>query len=129
MNDKPKIVVGLAVVLAGLTFPLWYQPARGRSPEPPALELPAGRSRCVEDAPYMRAHHGDLLRQWRDWAVREGSTIYVSRRYGESHQMSLTRTCLRCHASPKAFCDRCHTYANAVGSITCWECHVEPDAR
>ena len=129
MNDKPRILLGLVVVLAGLTFPLWYSPATGRSAGPPALELPAGRSRCVEDAPYMRAHHMDLLSRWRDSAAREGNKTYVSKRFGESHEMSLTKTCLGCHTKRRAFCDQCHTYANVARNLTCWDCHVEPKEK
>jgi len=126
MNDKPTILVGLAVVLLGLTFPVWHSLAPGRSVEPPDLELPAGRLRCVEETPYMRAHHVDLLDQWRESVVRDGNETYVSEAFGESHRMSLTGTCMACHTNRRTFCDRCHAYVNVAAELNCWECHVDP---
>jgi len=138
MKDKPLIVLGLIVGLALLTFPLWYAPAAGGAAAPPELKLPEGK--CVEDREYMRAHHMELLGQWRDDVVRQAKKDYVSQAYGARYEMSLTRTCLRCHAGAggagavsagaehsaagrTTFCRECHDYANV--QITCWDCHVE----
>jgi hypothetical protein len=144
MNDRPKIVVGLAVVLAALTFPFWYALAGGRSGAPPDLELPAGQTHCVEDRQYMRAHHMELLDQWRTAVVREGKQTYVSKAFGQSYEMSLTKTCMGCHTSREAFCTKCHSYMNVQASQTlqpfapgrpsrqgiyCWDCHVAPEEK
>jgi hypothetical protein len=144
MNDRPRIVAGLAVALVALTFPFWYALARGQSGAPPDLELPAGRSHCVEDGQWMRAHHMELLDQWRTAVVREGKKTYVSKAFGDSYEMSLTKTCMGCHTSREAFCYKCHEYMNvqcrqivmpsATGrrsekGVHCWNCHVAPEAK
>lgn len=126
MNDKPLIAVGLTILLGGLSFPVWHALSACRSAEPPALELPSGRLRCVEDARYMRAHHMDLLREWRDAVVRQGHTSYVSKASGQRYERSLTRTCLGCHTSQRTFCSQCHGYVNVRPSLDCWSCHVDP---
>jgi hypothetical protein len=142
MNDRPVIVVGSLIGLALLTFPLWYALSAGAAGPPPDVKVPDGR--CVEDRPYMKAHHMDLLDEWRNAVVRDGQKTYVSKTYGTSYEMSLTRTCLECHAAtnqPPAdrpatpagegspginqttFCHQCHDYASV--RPTCWQCHVE----
>ena len=98
MNDKPVILVGLIVGLLALTFPFWYTAAVGRPASPPQIPLPEGESECVEDGPYMKAHHMELLNQWRDLVVRDGQKTYVSKTYGKQYEMSLTRTCMGCEA-------------------------------
>ena len=141
MNDKPVILVGLIVGLALLTLPFWYARAAGHPGAPPQLQLPSGR--CVEDRQYMRAHHMELLDQWRNAVVREGQKTYVSRASGASYEMSLTKTCLGCHSKTK-FCDQCHHYANVQSfdlvawsgarqrnekGIECFGCHVAPEEK
>jgi len=138
MRDKPLIVVGLIVGIALLTFPLWYAPAAGSAARPPEPKVPEGK--CVEDREYMRAHHMELLNQWRDDVVRQGKKDYRSQD-GTVYEMSLTRTCLDCHADAgdaetvsagadhparrgPAFCLECHDYANV--EVICWDCHLEP---
>ncbi len=120
------------------------------------MELPSGESACVEDREYMRAHHMELLDEWRTAVVREGSSTYVSKASGKSYPMSLTKTCMGCHTSREAFCDKCHEYESVSSlhvlspcpqgtrhaprdvlplaereeyarGIGCWDCHhVEP---
>jgi hypothetical protein len=123
MNDMPKIIAGLAVGLVVLTFPLWYTVAAGGPGEPPQLVLPADESQCVESSQSMRAHHMELLNQWRDEVVRQGKTSPVEIG-GKQYPKSLTRGCMSCHTSKENFCERCHNYANV--RLTCWECHVAP---
>jgi hypothetical protein len=138
MNDKPVIFVGLVVGLAALTFPFWYTRAAGPPGPPPQLELPSGQSTCVESAAYMRAHHMELLDQWRNAVVREGRSTYVSEASGKSYPISLTKTCMGCHTNRETFCYRCHEYANVSSlhllspcpgdrgpqrGIGCWDCH------
>jgi len=43
------------------------------------------------------------------------------------HEKSLTGTCLSCHSSKEAFCNRCHEYVGA--DPYCWECHIDPGER
>ncbi len=42
---------------------------------------------------------------------------------GKKHEMSLTGTCLSCHAEPDKFCNRCHAYAGV--EALCWDCHQQ----
>jgi len=150
MSDKPVIIVGLVVGLVLLSLPIWYGLAAGAGEGPPDVKVPEGH--CVEDLHYMKASHMDLLNHWRDAVVRDGEKTYTSKAYGTTYEMSLTRTCLKCHAavdggagvgkpasdadppaSPSGeclepgrttFCHQCHDYANV--RPTCWQCHVEP---
>ncbi|NQT37448.1 MAG: sulfate reduction electron transfer complex DsrMKJOP subunit DsrJ [Planctomycetes bacterium] len=119
MNDKPKIIVGLVVVLVAATFPFWYTLAKGRDVLPEDRERPSEGSRCVMDDPV--ANHMQVLNTWRDEVVREGDTEQI-KVDGKKYHKSLTDGCLQCHSSREDHCDRCHEYANV--ELTCWECHL-----
>ena len=123
MFDAGKIIIGLLVFLALITFPLWYNVAKGKATYVPELEKPTTADRCVADTAYMMAHHMDLLNAWRDRVVRDGERIYVDA-YGTKYEMSLTNTCLSCHSNKDKFCDKCHDYMGVTPY--CWECHVDP---
>ncbi|MEW6356183.1 MAG: sulfate reduction electron transfer complex DsrMKJOP subunit DsrJ [Planctomycetota bacterium] len=127
MKDKPVIIAGLVVFLAAATFPVWYNPATGGTGPRPRPEPPAGETKCVEDKAYMTANHMKLLHEWRETVVREGGRFYTSHASGEQHEMSLVRTCLRCHANKETFCDRCHNYVDV--HPRCWDCHVAPEGK
>ncbi|MGE5362266.1 MAG: sulfate reduction electron transfer complex DsrMKJOP subunit DsrJ [Bacteroidales bacterium] len=121
MNDRPVIIAGLVLFLAAFTFPVWYNVgARTRAIEP-ALVRPKGERACVAPREYMRASHMTLLATWRDDAVRRRGRTWTAHD-GRIYDKSLSRTCLRCHASTTDFCDRCHDYFGA--SPTCKTCHV-----
>jgi hypothetical protein len=124
MYDAGKIVGGLVVFLVLVTAPLWLNAVSGAAVAPPQLKMPTDSTQCVEAREYMRASHMDLLNQWRDQVVRQGAREYRSTLNGKSYEMSLSKTCLSCHADKAGFCDACHTYM-AV-SPYCWSCHVEP---
>ena len=125
MHDGKKIILGLLIFLGVATFPVWYMVAPGRDGKVPELAKPIGGERCVESREFIRAHHMELLDAWRDSVVREGKRTYVSHDFpGEVHEMSLTKTCLRCHADREKFCDRCHATLSVAPS--CWECHDAP---
>lgn len=123
MNDIWKIILGLAVFVLAVTFPIWRGVTAGAG-EPPELQLPAGEEHCVESKEYMTANHMTMLDEWRDALVREGIHEYTSEDYGETYQISLTKTCMDCHSDKAEFCDKCHTYADVAPY--CWDCHVEP---
>jgi hypothetical protein len=124
MHDGGKIIAGLVAFLALVTFPLWFTLANGRG-APPTLAKPVRGEHCVEATTYMRSQHMDLLNVWRDAVVREDLRTHASRDFpGESHEMSLTNTCLSCHADKTQFCDQCHNYLGV--SPYCWDCHVDP---
>ena len=124
MNDKKIIIAGLAIFLAAVTCPFWFTLMAGAKVERPALEKPVGETRCVEDKTFMRENHMQMLDEWRTICVRSGVMEYTSKSYGVKYEISLTKTCLKCHKEREKFCDRCHNYVNA--DPTCWNCHNEP---
>jgi len=139
MYDANKVIPGLIAFLAILTIPAWY--ALGNTPAPPdneaALRLLREQGQeCVESREYMRANHMELLNSWRLAAVREGQQTYTSMDGRRTVEISLTDTCLDCHADadgstyPVAaasalpeFCNSCHDYAGVEPD--CFSCHLE----
>jgi hypothetical protein len=121
MSDRTRIAAGLGVFLVLAAYPLWS--ALGATPggAPPVLEAALDPSGCVEDTAYMSASHQQLLNEWRNAVVRDGELFYTSRS-GDRWEMSLSGTCLQCHADYEGFCQRCHDYA-AV-EPRCWSCHL-----
>jgi hypothetical protein len=124
MYNKGGVFIGIIVLVAIVTSPLWYNAFTGRAAYVPELKLPDSEKRCVEEKLYMREHHADLLNAWKQRVVREGLRTYTSRT-GKSYDMSLTGTCMKCHSVKTEFCDRCHAYVG-VQSPSCWDCHNEP---
>ena len=123
MRDRGKILAGLIVFLALVTFPIWYDLAAGRESRPPDLLLPPEGGQCVADTSYMRTEHMQLLMDWRDEAVRDNDRIYVTRD-GRRYYKSLSNTCMSCHTDKERFCNECHDYVGVTPY--CWDCHVEP---
>jgi hypothetical protein len=121
MYDAGKIVLGLAVFGGLVTGPVWYGLGRGKG-QPPELAKPADAKQCIEPTSFMRARHMELLNDWRDAVVRRADRVYVASD-GQQHARSLTGTCLRCHAEPDKFCNRCHAYAGV--EALCWDCHQQ----
>jgi hypothetical protein len=122
LHDGRTIIPGLLIFLGLATLPIWYTLAHGSHGEVPKLARAVTGEHCVESKENMRANHMQLLDVWRDSAVREGKRWYVSHDFpGRTYEMSLTKTCLRCHADRAQFCDRCHSTLSVAPS--CWECH------
>ena len=119
MRDKGTIVAALVVFLALVTSPIWYNLATGEK-APLELRYPHEGGQCVEDTAYIRTSHMQLVRDWRDEAVRDGDRIYTASD-GRRHDKSLSGACLSCHVEKEEFCDRCHSYVAAT--IHCWDCH------
>jgi hypothetical protein len=119
MSDKGTIVAALVVFLALVTSPIWYNLVTGEK-APLELRYPHEGGNCVENTAYIRTSHMNLLRDWRDEAVRDGDLIYTASD-GRRYDKSLSGTCLSCHVEKEEFCDRCHDYVAAT--IYCWECH------
>lgn len=126
MYDAKKIIPGLIIFLALATFPLWFNLASGKADYRPEPKPPADEKSCVESKDYMKTWHMDLLNQWREAVVRDGQRTYVSRQ-GKIYDMSLSLTCMKCHANKAQFCNQCHNYL-AV-SPYCWNCHIEPEGK
>ncbi|MGA2149105.1 MAG: sulfate reduction electron transfer complex DsrMKJOP subunit DsrJ [Bryobacteraceae bacterium] len=120
MTERTIVAAGIALFLAGSSFPLWRNALA--PPRQLSLNLPANERQCVAPLPYMRASHGDLLLSWRDRVVRSGERFFTAPN-GRVREMSLVRTCLDCHEKA-AFCDRCHDYVAVQPD--CWNCHTDP---
>ena len=120
MTERLIVAAGVAVFLAGSSFPFW----RNALVPPPqlALKLPTNARQCVAPVDYMRASHGDLLLSWRDRVVRSGERTFTAPD-GRVRELSLVRTCLDCHEKA-AFCDKCHQYVAVAPD--CWNCHADP---
>ena len=123
MYDAGKIVPGLLIFLALVTFPIWYGLGSGQEATVPEIKKPVGEERCIEDARYMRREHMQVVVDWRDEAVRDQERIYEASD-GQLYYKSLTATCMGCHTDKAASCDRCHDYLSV--DPYCWDCHVVP---
>jgi hypothetical protein len=123
MYDAGKIVPGLILFVALLTSPSWYNAATGQVAAKPELEKPAQEKQCVYETSYMRAAHMEVLDDWRNESVRDGTRTYLAAD-GHIREKSLTGDCLRCHSDATKFCDECHNYT-AV-KLYCWDCHLTP---
>jgi hypothetical protein len=121
MYNRSWVVAGAIVFAALAGFPLWYR--MGKEVPPLTLELPATAKECIEPTEFMRSEHMHLLYAWREGVVRNDDLIYTATD-GRAFKMNLYETCMGCHSSKEAFCDRCHDYTGAV--VDCWECHVAP---
>ncbi|MBL0713305.1 MAG: sulfate reduction electron transfer complex DsrMKJOP subunit DsrJ [Desulfosarcina sp.] len=124
MNDKGKIIAGIVIFIVVATSPFWYNMLIPKAPAPdPVLTQKAKDAKtCVRDKAFMTANHMQLLDEWRDTVVRKAERIYVNAE-GREYNMSLSNTCLDCHANKTEFCDRCHDYASI--EPYCWDCHID----
>ncbi|MFO7715956.1 sulfate reduction electron transfer complex DsrMKJOP subunit DsrJ [Desulfosarcina sp.] len=123
MKDKNKILAGLVVFIAIITFPFWFN--LGKAAPAPELELTdraKAAKTCVMPTAYMTTEHMRLLDVWRHEVVRNGERMFVNAE-GKLFNMSLSNTCLDCHSNKAEFCDRCHNYVSV--SPYCWDCHID----
>ena len=124
MRDRLWIVASLFLFVGFVTYPVWHGLLAHETSRPPSLILPANEKQCVAPVGYMRTSHMKLLLDWRQQVVREDKSKYVAFN-GKVYDMSLTKTCLKCHDRQK-FCVRCHDYAG-VRTPYCWNCHLDPE--
>ena len=117
------IITGLVIFLVLFTFPFWYNHGKA-APAPKRILTPEAKAAkaCIHSAEYMKAEHMQILNDWRHIVVRDGQRVYVNTE-GKEFEMSLSNTCLDCHANKTEFCDRCHTYASV--DPYCWDCHID----
>jgi len=126
MKDRPLIALFIFMLVFVLTLPLWINLltlSKGRDIAAPELDLGGDAKLCVESTEFMKAHHMELLNQWRDSVVRNSNRIYINSQ-GKRFSMSLQNTCMECHQDKEGFCDRCHNYVGVTPK--CWDCHIEP---
>ncbi|HHW06016.1 MAG TPA: sulfate reduction electron transfer complex DsrMKJOP subunit DsrJ [Clostridia bacterium] len=128
MYNGGRVLAGLAVFFVIATLPFWL--GFGAQAEAPELDLNTPRilqmpeQKCVLPVETMRSQHMELLKDWRDWAIRDGRREYQAWD-GTVYPVSLQNTCLDCHSNKADFCDRCHDYSNVEPD--CWTCHLEPE--
>jgi hypothetical protein len=125
VHDSGKVIVGIAIFLAIVLSPIWYNALKGQASYVPELKLPLDEKQCIESTPYMRTNHIALLNLWKEAVVRTGERIYKAGD-GKTYAMSLAGTCMKCHSNKTEFCDRCHNYTDVQPK--CWDCHVAPKA-
>ena len=124
IHDKGKIFLGLAIFLALVASPFWYNPVFGTGKTaPPEVPLPKDARQCVLPKERMRAEHMQVIYDWRETVVRGGARTY-RHPDGTDRPMSLSNTCLACHEGQEKFCNTCHKYL-AVQPF-CWDCHFDP---
>jgi len=130
MYDTGKIIVGLAIFVVLFTSPIAYNLSVGDEVNEPVLsETAKAAGECVRDTEWMTENHMKLLNEWRDIVVRDGYRVYVSPDNGKEYNMSLTNTCMDCHADGatmagyQQFCNACHTSASV--EPYCWKCHLQ----
>ncbi len=91
----------------------------------PALEKGKGE-KCVEDTPFMRRNHMELLKHHRNETMHKGirTTRYSLKGCVECHASSKTGSVA---ASEQDFCAACHSYASV--KLDCWDCHATKPAK
>jgi len=118
-----KIITGLVIFLGIFLAPFAYNMGKAAYNQP-KLKMPENEKECIESKEFMRTKHMQLLDQWRDWALRDGQRVYVNSK-GKEFEMSLQKTCMKCHTNKAEFSDKCPNYA-AVTPY-CWDCHIQPE--
>lgn len=127
MYDSGKIIAGLIVFAAIVSFPFVYSSGTNIVKPEPKIDTPVIQQlavkECVQPKAFMRAEHMQLLNDWRDAVVRDGNRVYVGLG-GKQYNMSLQNTCMHCHSNKKEFCDSCHNFMSV--KPYCWDCHIAP---
>ena len=130
MYDAGKIITGLVIFVGLITCAFWMNMGKAAPIPEPKIDTPVIKQmlekQCVEDKPFMRTTHMQLLNDWRDQALREADREYVNQK-GKKYDISLQNTCMKCHSNKKDFCDKCHNYAGVAPY--CWDCHTEPKGQ
>lgn len=131
MYNKSSVLFGILVFIGLATAPIWLNLSGGKADyKPNPVVITSEYQQCVADKEYMNHYHMDMLNQWRDKVVRFDERIYKKEdgTYfmldGKPAEMSLSHTCMNCHANKEDFCDQCHNYLDV--KPYCWDCHVEP---
>jgi hypothetical protein len=125
--DREIVVIGLAIFVAMISFPFWYNLGKAApAPEVKLSDKAKAAKQCIAPTPYMRAEHMAILDIWRDTVVRDAKRVYTLDD-GRQFNMSLStgeNSCMGCHVTKADFCDKCHNYASV--RPYCWDCHIAP---
>jgi hypothetical protein len=124
MYNGGKIIAGLILFLALLTFPFYINKGKALEEVKPSIDTPVinqlAKKECIRPKDEMKAGHMKILDEWRDEVVRNGNRELVNVA-GRIFEKSLQNGCLQCHSNKKKFCDECHSYAGV--DPYCWDCH------
>ncbi len=123
MNDRKKIIAGLAIFILLVTFPFWSNFGKKiSSPELDFTQKVKDAKQCVMPNDIMASEHMHLLDSWRHSVVRNAKRVFINN-VGVEYEMSISNTCLDCHSNKSDFCDKCHSYASV--DPYCWDCHID----
>jgi len=126
MYNGGKIIFGLIIFLALVTFPFYSNMGGSAKKAMPSLDTPVihalAKKECVRSGEYMKKEHMKVLDQWRDEVVREGKREKITVG-GREFDKSLQNGCLQCHSNREQFCVECHKYAGV--DPYCWDCHFD----
>ena len=123
MYNKNAVIAGIVAFLVICSSPFWCGFSSDSYKKPEIVTQKDKNKECVEDVAFMRAEHMQLLNEWRDQALRNGSRVYVNAK-GKKFDISLQNTRLKCHNNYEEFCDKCHKTNNV--EPYCWTCHILP---
>lgn len=124
MYNKGSVIIGLAIFVCLVTFPLWFNSlTAGHSDYPEVVMSADAGTECVLPAVEMRDKHMQVLNQWRDEVLRDGERVSITVG-GKEYRKGLQMACMQCHTNKEEFCDRCHEYASV--KPYCWDCHLSP---
>jgi hypothetical protein len=125
MHKPVKIIAILVLAGVMISLPLLLNVGHAYVEPELSLDTPTIKTlttpECIESRAYMQANHMQLLDEWRDAVVREGSTTFINST-GQPFEMSLDETCLDCHSNRTEFCDTCHEFMDV--KPYCWDCHT-----
>jgi hypothetical protein len=125
--DREIVVIGLAIFVALISFPFWFNLGKAApAPEVKLSDKAKAAKQCIAPTPYMRAEHMAILDLWRDTVVRDANRVYTT---GDDRQFNMSlstgeNSCMGCHVTKADFCDKCHNYASV--RPYCWDCHIAP---
>ena len=124
MYNGGKIIAGLIIFVALLTFPFYINQGKSIEKAEPSLDTPVinqlEKKECVRPKDEMKAGHMKILDQWRDEVVRDGNRGLINVG-GRVFEKSLQNGCMQCHSNKKKFCGECHRYTGI--DPYCWDCH------
>lgn len=123
MYNKGTVIIGLALFVVLVTFPLWFNTLTTGSDVPSPQPPPGGETECVLPRAEMHDKHMFILDEWRNEVLRDGDRVSITIG-GKKYRKGLQMACMQCHSNKEQFCDTCHEYASV--KPYCWDCHLAP---